>query len=172
MHSIGCHIPLYWTPAHDDNTWLYLKKHPNQIKSENRCYLKLNTFQRLVSKDIIALFILHVSRPAKPLPRPQTTYDGCWGGRLWNGLTFFSCFYQIYIFHLSGSFFVFPALFRFHPFPCSDFIPFFFFFSCINLSVGSDFSEFTWKRSDASRHLCDYLSLVHRHLLMLGVKSC
>lgn len=69
---------------------MYLEKHPNQIKSRNRCCLKLNMFQRLVSKDNMVLFILHVSRPAQPLPLPQTTYDGWCGGWLWNGLTSFS----------------------------------------------------------------------------------
>lgn len=79
-------------PADHCNTWLYLEKHPNQIKSRNRCCLELNTFQRLISKDIIALFILHVSRPAQPLPLPQTTYEGWCGGWLWNGLTSLACF--------------------------------------------------------------------------------
>lgn len=80
------------TPADDDNTWLYLEEHPNQIKRRNRCCSELNTFQRLVSKDIMALFILHVSRPAQPLPLPQTTYEGRYGGWLWNGLTSLACF--------------------------------------------------------------------------------
>lgn len=88
----SCHILLSITPADDDNTWLYLEKHPNQIKSGNRCCSELNTFQRLVSKDIMALFILHVSRPAQPLPLPQTTYEGWCGGWLWNGLTSLACF--------------------------------------------------------------------------------
>lgn len=78
-------------PADDDNSWLKEEKHPNQIKSRNRCCLELNTFQRLVSKGIMALFILHVSRPAQPLPLPQTTYDGWCGGWLWNGLTYCTC---------------------------------------------------------------------------------
>lgn len=80
------HIPRSVAPADDDNTWLCLEKHPNQIKSRNRCCSELNTFQRLVSKDIMALFILHVSRPTQPLPLPQTTYEGWCGGWLWNGL--------------------------------------------------------------------------------------
>lgn len=78
-------------PADDGYTWRYLEKLPNQIKSRNRCFSELNTFQRLISKDIIALFILHVSRPAQPLPLPQTTYEACCSGWLWNGLTSLAC---------------------------------------------------------------------------------
>lgn len=86
-----CHIVPSTMPADDDNSWLKEEKHPNQIKSRNRCCLELNTFQRLLSKGIMALFILHVSRPAQPLPLPQATYDGWCGGWLWNGLTYSTC---------------------------------------------------------------------------------
>lgn len=37
----------------------------------------------------MALIILHVSRPAKPMPLPQTIYEGWCSGWLWNGLTNF-----------------------------------------------------------------------------------
>lgn len=114
-NHLSCRILGFMPPADDCYTWRYLEKLPNQIKSRNRCCSEQNTFQRLVSKDIIALFILHVSRPARPQPLPQTTYEACCGGWLWNGLTSLACIsleMKLLIFKVLSLFFCFNLFLR------------------------------------------------------------